>query len=123
MFKVTISRDEQVGVYYIQNIEDVKNVQGYLMDEYEKDMASVQEELDKLNEKLDTLLANSHCDTLDEYINTMCDEEQIKENLRDEIISEALEDTGYGSIDEMDEKIQELQDAIEEVYWAVDGVR
>ena len=49
--------------------------------------------------------------------------EELREELRDEILDEALYGTGYDSIDEMRDRIEQLESAIEDVYYTVSDVR
>ena len=112
MLKITINNgmDAERSIY-INDLLDVKVVQDAVIDEYQKVLArEVEDEKIELSRVLDA----ADCKTVSELQDWV---EEVVELKRD------LDNYGYDSVEDMMGRINDLEEAIDSIYWAANDVR
>ena len=105
MLQVKIQNgDEMERTFYVNDLLDLKRVQDNILEDFQRVLNQ-----DKTDEKieLERILDASDFDNADDLIEWMHEVKEIKD---------CLDSSGYDSIDEMTEKIDDMSEALSEIY-------
>ena len=105
MLQVKIQNgDEMERTFYVNDLQDLKRVQDNLVDDFQKVLAQDESE-EKI--QLERILDASPCDDADELIDWIHEMREIKDD---------LDRSDYDNVLDMIGKLEEMSDALSEIY-------